>query len=438
MRFSVLATAAVAVVAPALGLSQDPMMNSSPVAAVSDSNTQPSPAIDNNLMATPVWQSTLNRWVELRDMDFSLRYRSVFDSNNAHEYNQGQQRGIIDGKFKFDKKGRYGIVFHASTGKYFNWAYADFIGGGTQKGFGLEYTKATPIQQAAVDAYLTPERIAVEGASGGWAFYIRRLYADIEPIDGLEFQYGSLDINRGAASEITTYDNDGYISGGRILIKQPKRLFFDEMSVTYAYFGDLYTPNFFARGDRLEQSNYHQFLIRKRIGPGGKRVNTSFDYTFQDKSNTFRQAAEVDVHESRVLDSVRVETYERANAISFKQVVDFAPGGKGYAFTLTKKKVTHRLSVDGGFAHIDPHQGVLTQSETSATFCMGVNGDSYGLGSRWFVRPSIRLTPYLAVMGFYTHQVGGFSVHDQIVWNKEALNAGFDFNMKKLFFPKHE
>ena len=304
---------------------------------------------------------------------------------------------------------------------------------GTQKGFDTEYTRATPLQKAAVDAYLTPERIAIEGASGGWAFYVRRLYFDLEPVDGIELQYGSLDINRGAASEITTYDNDGFITGERLLIKRPKNLFFDEASVTYAFFGDLYTPNVFQRVDTLNQANYHQFLVRKEIA---KRMNASFDYTWQNKSNTFREAVEAKIPESRILDSVRAEFYERANAISFQEVVDFAPGGKGFAFTFTKKHLARRLTLEGGYAHIDPHQGVLTQSETSATFCMGVNGDSYGLGTRFFVRPTIKLTPYLDMTGFYTHEIGQFTVHDQIVWNKEALNAGFVFDMKKAFFPK--
>ena len=148
----------------------------------------------------------------------------------------------------------------------------------------------------------------------------------MEPIPGFELQYGGLDINRGAASEITTYDNDGYIAGERLLIKRPQNLFFNEISVTYAYLGDLYTPNFFARADRLTHTNYHQFLVRKEIA---KRVNASFDYTWQNKSNTLRQAVQVKIPELRVIDSARIETYERLNAISFSEVVDFAPGGKG-------------------------------------------------------------------------------------------------------------
>lgn len=381
------------------------------------------------------WEPKFDRWIDLKQMDFSLRYRGVFDLNNAHEFNQGQQRSIIDGKFKFDEKGKYGIAFHASSGKYFNYAYADFIGGGNEKAFNAEYAKADPIQQAAMDAYLTPARIASEENVGGWSFYVRRLYLDLEPIPGVELQYGSLDINRGAASEITTYDNDGYIMGERILIKQPKRFFFDEASITYAYFGDLFKPNVFLRGSRLKQSNYHQFLLRKRVG---KRLNTSFDYTFQNASHTLREAAEVKIPETRILDSIRVEAYERLNAISFSEVRDFDPGAKGYALTFNKKIKHDRFSIEGGYAHIDPNQAVLTQSESSATLCMAVNGDSYGLGNRYFIRPTIKLASFLDATGFYTHTIGTFTVPDQIVWNRQALNAGLVFDLKKAIFHKKD
>jgi hypothetical protein len=380
------------------------------------------------LSTTPDWALKFDRWFDLREMDFSLRYRGVFDSNNAHEYNQAQQRSIVDGKFKFDATGRYGIVFHASTGKYFNWAYADFMGGGNEQGLQAEYAKATPLQLAAIDAYLPGAE-----PSGGWSFYVRRLYLDLEPVHGIELQYGSLDINRGDASEITTYDNDGYITGERILIKRPKNFFFDEASITYAYFGDLYTPNFFVRGERLGQSNYHQFLVRKQIA---KRIDASFDYTWQDASNTWREDARFKVPESRVVDSVRVEFYERPNEIAFRNVDDFAPGAKGFAIT-ADKEINKRLSVEGGIAEIDPHQGVLTQLESSATLCMGVNGDAYGLGKRYFVHPTIKINHYMVLTGYYTHEFGAFSVHDQIVWNKEALNAGFIFNIKDALFPPH-
>ena len=123
-----------------------------------------------------------------------------------------------------------------------------------------------------------------------------------------------LDIDRGAASEITTYDYDGYVAGERLLINRPDKLFFDEAAVTYAYLGDLYVPNFFARGERLAHSDYHQFLLRKQIKT---RINASFDYTWQNASNTLREAVEARIPEARVVDSVRFEAYERLTGRSW-------------------------------------------------------------------------------------------------------------------------
>lgn len=136
------------------------------------------------------------------------------------------------------------------------------------------------------------------------------------------------------------------------------------------------------------------------------------------------------------MDVVRVEVYERLNPISFSEVQDFVPGAKGYAVTGTKRNILHRVDLEGGYAHIDEHQAVLTQSEAAATLTMGVNGDSYGMGNRYFVRPTVKLTSCLAATGFYTHEIGTFGIPDQILWNKQNLNAGLVLDLKKLLFPK--
>lgn len=390
---------------------------------------------------TPVttlsWEPKFDRWVYLKEFDFSMRYRGVNDSNGAHEFSQGQQRGILDGKFKFDKQGKYGIVFHASTGKTFNWAYANFLGGGNEEALAKEFAKATTAQQGglyAEETYLDPTDVKESYNSGGWSFYMRRLYLDIEPVQGFEAEYGSLDFNRGAASEITTYDNDGYISGARILIKKPKQLFLDEISVTYAYMGDLYTPNMFARTNRFTQSNYHQFLLRKQVG---KRLNTSFDYTWQSKIETLNEAIWVNIPESRVIDNVRFETYQRLNTATFPEEPSAftAPTGKGYAVTLAKK-VDSRLAVEGGYASIDLYDTIRTREFFSSGLGLDVNGDSYGIGKRVFVRPVVKLTPYLEATGFYTHQSGPTSSIYSLIWNHQAIQAGLNFDIKKTLFPK--
>ena len=307
-------------------------------------------------------------------------------------------------------------------------------GWGHQQARDLEYAKYTPIEQFVSGFVGMADAKDVDASenSGGWAMYVRRLYLDLEPIKGVEAQYGSFDINRGAASEITTYDNDGWISGERLMLKRPHNFFFDEASVTYAYFGDIYTPNFFERGNRLKQSNYHQFLLRKKAF---NRVDASFDYTWQVKANTFREAFVLKMPETRVLDSVRVESYQRINAgpwggFSFGTL----DPGKGYAIT-GDKKLGKRGLLEGGYANIDIYSVILTQTPMAGLQSLGINGDSYGVGKRFFVRPAFKLTPYLEASGFYTHAYDFQSNGSQVLWNKQALNAGLVLDIKKALFP---
>jgi hypothetical protein len=383
------------------------------------------------------WHQGLDRWLDLNDMTYSMRYRAVNDTNGAHEFNQGQERSIVDGRVKLDAQGNYAIAFHASSGKYFNWAYSDFMGGGNKQAFALSQASATPAETIKFGRAETADaaNYLASQSSGGWSFYIRQLYADLEPIKGIEFQGGGLDINRGAASEITTYDYDGYITGERLLIKRPKQLFLDEISVTYAYFGDVFKPNLFARLDTFEHSDYHQFLLRKHFG---KRADVSFDYTWQNAANMLHEDALVNVKESKVVDSVRVEFYQRLNGIYYPNVPHIATfyrtGGNGYAVTFDKK--LKRGSIEAGFDSYDLQSGVLTQVGVLGVMGMAINGDQYGEGKRYFARPVIQITPYLSAQGYITRLWGTQSDSTQLIWNKQAVNAGLVFDLKKAFFPE--
>ena len=386
----------------------------------------------------PDWKPKFRRWVDLNQMDFSLRYRAVADSNGAHQFNQGQQRSIIDGRFKFDPEAKYSIVFHASSGRYFNWAYADFMGGGNKEAYALEEAKMSPYQYGVFQSILEsgPQFAAQSLLSGGWSFYVRRLYLDLRPVRGIEAQYGSLDINRGAGSEITTYDNDGWISGERVLIKQPSHLFVDEISATWGYIGDLYTPNFFARGSRLGQSNYHQFLLRKAWH---KRIDASTDYTWQYGTQTLRQGLAFNVPEIRVADVARLETYQRLNNSFFPGTTFFIRRANGYAVSFDKHfKSKGRLEY--GYVDIDPEYTVYTDAAVAAILGLTSNGDAYGLGKRLYVRPTINVKPYLAVTGYYTHTFDTTVPSLAEYWNRQALNAGFVFDIKRALFgppPAH-
>jgi hypothetical protein len=48
----------------------------------------------------------------------------------------------------------------------------------------------------------------------------------------------------------------------------------------------------------------------------------------------------------------------------------------------------------------------------------------------------VKLTPYLDIQGYYTHLYGTQSDPTQLIWNKQALNVGLVFDIKKLLFPE--
>jgi hypothetical protein len=389
-------------------------------------------------VTTAAWEPKVDRWLDLNTMSYSARYRSTFDNLGSRSFEQGQQRIIADGKFKFDEQGRYGVGFHLSSGRYFNWAFADFIGGGQHEFITRIEKKMSPTQVGFLGQIPYPKGFF---NSGGGQVYLRQLFLTAEPVNGIEAQFGGIAINHGVNTEATSYDDDGYMVGERITVKRPKQLWLSEVSYTRGYVGDLYTPNFFARGQHLAVTNYSQYLFRKDFG---KRISVSTDYTISapeglTKIKTTREAIFANVHESKVLDGVRFEAYQRINGANIAGSTFAGSGfvaGKGYALTLTRRLSTHG-SVDAGLVNIDGMSLVyLGANPQAAVLGLGLNGDQYGLGNRFFVRPTIVLTKSVSLVGYFTHTYN-YTPTDAFVdiWNKQALNVGFVVDAKKLFFP---
>ncbi len=169
---------------------------------------------------------------------------------------------------------------------------------------------------------------------------------------------------RGASTEITTYDNDGFLVGTRVSMKNPDTLFFDEITGTMAFLGDLKDPNVFNRFDRIDEVNYYHFLLGKKIG---QRAVISGDYTSQWGISTLRQAIKFEVPQLKVADSIRFENYQRVEGVK----------AYGFAFQFDKK-LHRRFSFGGGVASIDTSYG-------------GLNGDRFKKGNRVFAVTKISL-----------------------------------------------
>ena len=322
------------------------------------------------------------RWLTLNTLSHSERYRSSDNAGGYHYFENGQQRSLLAGAIKIDADARYKIGFSASSGRFFSWAYADYAGAG----FGtrakntavvvLSYTPADKAERAA-SIKADPTGVAqIRGLpSNGWQFYMRELYFSATPVKAVTFEFGSFGFERGLASEITTFDEDGYLTGERIRIQNPKHLFFDQIGYTNAYIGDFSQPNLFERGGNFEKSNYHQVFAHKQIN---RRVGFSADYTEQVGSSTLRETTVVGVKELRVIDSVRGEVYERPNTVNLQGLnVAGSPGG-----ALVFEKKVSRLSGDFGYAYIDKGYSALSGHRFFHAVGFGLNGDTYSIGQR--------------------------------------------------------
>src|SRR5205085_9959934 len=102
----------------------------------------------------------------------------------------------------------------------------------------------------------------INGRSSNRVF-LKQLFVTAKPHSGAELQYGGLGIVRGESSEITSYDNDGYLMGQRLTLS-PGRIV-DELTATAGYLGDFRSPSVARRWHRLSEVNYGQVLVRKRL-----------------------------------------------------------------------------------------------------------------------------------------------------------------------------
>jgi hypothetical protein len=361
-------------------------------------------------------------------MTHSERYRNQYGDTGYHYFEDGQQRSIVAGRVKLDADGKYAIGFKASTGRSFNWGYADYAGEGftarlNDPGYMASIAGTDEGAADAAAAIADPAGAAFVNNvnSAGWEFYVRELYLSATPVKGLTMEFGSFGIERGFSSEITTFDEDGYISGERVRISDPKHLFFDQVGYTNAYFGDLDTPNFFARGGSLAKNNYRQVFAKKQLN---KRVGVSVEYNWLSTTQTLRQAVAADVHEIKAFDKVRLEVYERVTHSAF-QGDDEAPR---QGFAVVGEKKIGRLSGDFGFASIDRDYGLYSGSSFAQESGFSLNGDNYNTGIRIFSHLQYKITPVVTAFGFYTRITG----EDIVNFNTQGLNAGLTFDLKAL------
>ncbi len=183
---------------------------------------------------------------------------------------------------------------------------------------------------------------------------------------------------RGQSTEITTYDNDGYLVGERLSVRRPKNLFFDEVSATLGYFGDLSTPSFTSRYRRLDEINYGHVLVSRKAAAW---LSASADYTRLSSVSTFRTAVTVKTRRAGVVDLVRYEQYARGG------------GSAAFGFAACAEKTAHsRVTMAPATPTVDLHYG-------------GLNADRFNKGRRVYATGTVKLTPELSASLFAAQAV---------------------------------
>jgi hypothetical protein len=309
---------------------------------------------------------SLARWIDLQNATLNVRYRFIDTSAGLITTNQIQHRETLRARLKLDAPGRYALNLGLFTG-------SRFTSGWNNTGVGL----------------------------GDWQHPLsfRNLFFAAQPIAGVEGQYGSMYIIKGESTEITTYDDDGYVIGERVSVRRPRQFFFDEISATVGYLSS--DPAEIGVNKRFkylnDRPNYGHYLIDKKLGARG---GVSADFTSVGGTETWRAAANINAKELRAVDSILFENYKRTN------------DNPAYGFAVTATKaVTRKISVNGGYASIDQHYG-------------GLNSDRFHIGNRVFGMATYIFTPRFTGSAFLTRAVG----NEIAIPQRTLLNLIFTYN----------
>jgi hypothetical protein len=302
----------------------------------------------------------IRRWFEFQQFVLSTRYRFIRNSADVVTSDHMQYREQVRARFNLDARKRYTI----NTGLY---SGNNFIGSWNNLGPGT-------------------------GDFDGSDHYMKQLYVDAAPVAGLDLQGGGLYINRGEHTEFTTYDEDGYLIGGRVSVRQPKVLYVDELSVTHGMLGPAGVPNLWKRWDDADDTNYTQVLAAKRFS---QMVSGSFDYTNFAHTDTVRGAVLLRFKAGAPLSTLRYEQYVRTSE----------PDAAGFAVT-AERPITKWVRLQGGYATIDEHYG-------------GLNADRIQRGRRFYAIANVPIYGPLSASIFATHALDA----DYSMSNKTRFDA---------------
>jgi hypothetical protein len=286
----------------------------------------------------------LRRWFEFQQFVLSTRYRLIKNSAGETTSNHMQYREQMRARVNLDAAKRYTITTGIYTGNQFTGSWNN-LGPGT-------------------------------GDFDGHDFAMRQLFVSLAPVRAFEVQAGGLYLAKGESTEYTSYDDDGYLVGGRVSLRSPQTLYLDELSVTGGAVASYSTPNLWDRWSDLDDPNYVQVLAAKRFTPV---VASSLDFTRHDSANTLRGAVSFRFKPGSAITGLRYEQYVRMSG-------DDPAAGFSVA---AERPISKWVRLQGGYATVDEHYG-------------GLNADRIQRGRRFFANASVPVWGPLTASFFVT------------------------------------
>jgi hypothetical protein len=271
----------------------------------------------------------------------STRYRFIENSSRDVTTNQVQFKDTARIRVKLDEGGRFAVTGGWLTGNTFTGSW-DNTGIGTGD---LAGTQA-----------------------------LRHLFVSAAAAPGLELQMGGLYINHGESTEITSYDDDGYLIGERLTLRRPAQAYFDEVSVTRAGLSPLSSPGVVRRLSLLGHQHYWQAQVVKRYGSS---ISASADFTDEAGAETLRAAVAVRFPKGAPVSALRYEQYRR---------VTMQPAS-GFAVSVERRIA--RVRLQAGYSGVDAEYG-------------GLNADRFQRGRRVFAMAAIPISGPLSAQLFAT------------------------------------
>lgn len=319
--------------------------------------TKPSQASEGHTTGTA-------RWLDLQAATLQARYRWMETSKGTVTADQVQAGLALRARLKLDRGARVTVNAGLATGNALTSGWnATGIGTG-------DFSESV---------------------------FLKHLFLALVPVPGLDVEWGSLTASRGEATEITHHDNDTYLTGLRLSLRRPRDVWLDEVTVTQVYLGEPTVPNAIRRLDRLDEVNYRQLILGKKIG---KRLAASGEVARYLGVSTLRGGASVRMPAGSPVDLLRVEYYHRFGAAE----------GDGFAAT-GEKVLAKRVTLSAGYADIDPTNQLP-------------NGDRYLKGRRLFGTAAYKLTSEFTASVFYARAVD----IDFPIPNRTRFEAILSFN----------